>query len=137
MKKIIVPFLFPIVFLCFSLTACGQGWVPQRFKADFRDSTLFRKDVQFLDRVRIPEGYLRIGSLYVSSNAAELNILDGALVNSTELNYLVGVTSGVQSQINAKANSNNTSLTGTVGLPATTSIGLVSAAELGWFMIRL
>ena len=48
----------------------------------------------------------------------------------SELALLDGVTSNVQTQIDAKAPSASPTFTGTVALPATTSIGLVSATEL-------
>lgn len=62
---------------------------------NFKDSTSFAKSANFL----VP---YRINGTAVTSNAAELNILDGALTTYTELNYLVGVTSAIQTQLNAK-----------------------------------
>jgi uncharacterized membrane protein YdcZ (DUF606 family) len=63
-------------------------------------------------------------------------------VSNTELQYLNGVTSAIQTQLNAKLASStaattyapiaNATLTGTVVLPSTTSIGNVSATELGY-----
>ena len=60
-------------------------------------------------------------------------------VTSTEIGFLDGVTSAIQTQIanlltvlGLKANSASPTFTGTVSLPATTSIGTVSAAELGY-----
>jgi hypothetical protein len=63
-------------------------------------------------------------------------------VDSTEIGYLNGVTSAVQDQLNAKLASATASstyaplsgptFTGTVSLPATTSIGDVSATEIGY-----
>jgi len=47
-----------------------------------------------------------------------------------ELNYVAGVTSALQPQINLKAPLANPTFTGAVVLPATTSIGPVSAAEI-------
>lgn len=47
-----------------------------------------------------------------------------------EINYLSGVTSNVQVQLDAKANTASPTFTGTVVLPAATSIGTVTAAEL-------
>ncbi len=38
----------------------------------------------------------------VTASAAEVNILDGALLSTTELNYVDGVTSSIQTQLNAK-----------------------------------
>lgn len=45
-------------------------------------------------------GALEIAGVAVSSDAGELNILDGATLTTVELNYLDGVTSAVQTQIN-------------------------------------
>ena len=46
-------------------------------------------------------GPLRIDSVTVSATAAELNKLDGATITTTELNYLAGVSSNIQTQISA------------------------------------
>lgn len=124
-----------LLFICFlvltSLQLCSQGWVPQRAKYSYLDSVSFTKDVNVLVPLRLQNSFT-LGATTITSNGAELNILDGALVNYTELNYLVGVTSGIQAQINTKSPINSPTFTGTVILPSTTSIGLVSAAELGW-----
>lgn len=53
-------------------------------------------------------------------------------VSATEVGYLDGVTSGIQSQIDAKAPSAGPTFTGTVTLPSDTSIGNVSATEIGY-----
>lgn len=53
-------------------------------------------------------------------------------LSPTELGYLSGVTSGVQSQIDAKADIDAPTFTGNVVLPATTSIGDVTGIELGY-----
>ena len=53
-------------------------------------------------------------------------------VSNTELQYLDGVTSSVQTQLNAKAPLAGPTFTGTVTLPSTTSIGNVSSTELGY-----
>jgi hypothetical protein len=39
----------------------------------------------------------------MSATATELNILDGAILSTTELNYVDGVTSAIQTQLDAKA----------------------------------
>jgi len=89
---------FILTLLSVGWVACGQsgtGWFLERRKVNFRDSTYFAKDANFY-------GPFRLGGTAVTSNAAELNILDGALVNYVELNHLVGTTSSVQTQLNAK-----------------------------------
>ena len=63
------------------------------------------------------------------------------LVDSTEIGYVNGVTSSIQDQIDAKISSATASstyapkdaptFTGTVSLPSTTSIGSVTASEIG------
>lgn len=53
-------------------------------------------------------------------------------VDSTELNYVDGVTSAIQTQLNTKAPLAAPTFTGTVVLPSTTSIGNVSATEIGY-----
>lgn len=50
--------------------------------------------------------------------------------SAAEVNYSVGVTSAIQTQLNAKANSASPSFTGTVVLPATTNIGAVTNTEI-------
>ena len=68
---------------------------------------------------------LQVGAL----TAASATI--GSTTN-TELGYVHGVTSAIQTQIDTKAPLANATLTGTVTLPATTAIGNVSATELGY-----
>ena len=43
---------------------------------------------------------MKLTGTAITSTAAELNILDGATLTVTELNYVVGVTSAIQTQIN-------------------------------------
>jgi len=53
-------------------------------------------------------------------------------VTNTEIGYLAGVTSAIQTQINTKAPSASPTFTGNVVLPATTVIGDVDGTELGY-----
>lgn len=53
-------------------------------------------------------------------------------VTPTELGYLSGVTSSLQTQLGTKAPLASPTFTGTVTLPATTSVGPVSSTELGY-----
>jgi len=53
-------------------------------------------------------------------------------VSNLEIGYVNGVTSGIQSQLDAKAPSAAPTFTGTVTLPASTSIGDVSNLEIGY-----
>ena len=64
-----------------------------------------------------------IGLNGVTADAAEINILDGAILSTTELNYVDGVTSGIQAQLDAKSPLNNPTFTGTVTLD--TGVNLV------------
>ena len=73
-----------------------------------------------------------VGLNGVTADAAEINILDGATLTTTELNYVDGVTSGIQGQLDLKAPLAGPTFTGTVVLPATTSIGDVSATEISY-----
>jgi hypothetical protein len=50
----------------------------------------------------------------VTASASELNILDGATLTVTELNYVGGVTSAIQTQIDAKADLADPTFTGTL-----------------------
>lgn len=120
MKKILIPIL---IFLCTlpALSQTGTGWIPYRTKANFRDSTYFYKDANFYGTLRAREGYVRIGAVTVTANGTELNILDGALVSTSELNRLVGVTSNVQTQLNAKLNTANPQATGVLRIGTDTA----------------
>jgi hypothetical protein len=51
---------------------------------------------------------------------------------ATELNYVDGVTSAIQTQLDYKSPSASPTFTGTVVLPSNTSIGTVSATEIGY-----
>jgi len=51
---------------------------------------------------------LATGATDVTATAAELNKLDGATVSTTEINYLKGVTSAIQTQLNGKLSTSGT-----------------------------
>jgi hypothetical protein len=53
-------------------------------------------------------------------------------VDNTEIQYLNGVTSSIQTQIDLKAALSGPTFTGTVVLPSTTSIGDVDGTEIGY-----
>ena len=53
-------------------------------------------------------------------------------VTNTEIGYLSGVTSAIQTQIDAKSNSASPTFTGNVVLPSTTAIGDVDGTEIGY-----
>lgn len=48
---------------------------------------------------------LSVGGTQITSTPAELNILDGATLSTTELNYVDGVTSSIQTQLNSLSSS--------------------------------
>lgn len=59
--------------------------------------------------------------------------VNGALTAThTEFNYVTGVTSAIQTQLDAKSPAAGPTFTGTVTLPSTTSIGPVSDVEIGY-----
>ena len=60
----------------------------------------------------------------------EVVILDGATVTTAELNYVDGVTSAIQTQLDAKAPLASPTLTGTVNLPAATNFAAASDLTL-------
>jgi hypothetical protein len=57
----------------------------------------------------------------VTATAAEINILASTLVSAAELNYVDGVTSAIQTQLDAKAPLNSPALTGTPTAPTATA----------------
>ena len=73
---------------------------------------------------------LSAGATDVTASAAEVNKLAGLATTATELGYVTGVTSAIQTQLNNKAVSAGPTFTGTVVLPSTTSIGDVSSTEI-------
>lgn len=73
---------------------------------------------------------IRIAGVQITANAAEVNILDGALVNVTELNRLVGLSGSIMTLLGAKENSlGNPGTTGYV--LSSTTVGVRSWVELG------
>lgn len=70
-----------------------------------------------------------VGLNGVTADAAEINILDGAILSTTELNYVDGVTSAIQTQINTKAPLASPTFTGTPTLPTGTIATTQSASN--------
>ncbi len=75
---------------------------------------------------------LAAGATDVTATAAEVNKLAGLATTAVELGRVAGVTSAIQTQLDAKAPSAAPTFTGTVTLPNTTSIGDVSSTEIGY-----
>ncbi len=63
-----------------------------------------------------------LSTLGITATAAELNILDGALISTTQLNYLNTLSSNAQTQIDNKAPLSSASLTGIPTAP-TAAVG--------------
>jgi len=70
---------------------------------------------------QLNSNWTSLDTLLGGTNATEFAILDGATVTTTEVNYLSGVTSAVQTQIDAKADDTDASIA--------TSISLTGAAS--------
>lgn len=78
-------------------------------------NTAFREMLGVVDTVNET---IRIGGVQITANAAEVNILNGALVNVTELNRLVGIPGNIVTLLAGKENS--------LGNPGTTGYVLSS-----------
>ena len=70
---------------------------------------------------QLNSNWTALDTLLGGTSATEFAILDGATVTTAELNYLDGVTSNVQTQLDAKADDTNASIA--------TSISLTGAAS--------
>ena len=78
------------------------------------------------------EGDDHIRLLKSTVKATFPNVTGAITPTHTELNYVAGVTSALQTQLNAKAPTASPTFTGTAVLPATTSIGATTGTELGY-----
>lgn len=78
--------------------------------------------------------FAEVGLAYGDVKAASIDVTSATIgnVSNTEIQYLDGVTSAIQTQINAKSPSASPTFTGTVTLPSDTSIGSVDATEIGY-----
>lgn len=78
------------------------------------------------------QGYSKLDSpIFTGTVSLPANTSIGS-VSSTEIGYVDGVTSSIQTQINTKSPAASPTFTGTVTLPATTSIGVVDSTEIGY-----
>jgi hypothetical protein len=73
---------------------------------------------------------MRVAALTASSASLTSAVIGN--VDNTEIQYLNGVTSAIQTQIDLKAALAGPTFTGTVVLPSTTSIGDVDGTEIGY-----
>jgi len=80
----------------------------------------------------VGQGYSKIASPTFTGTVVLPATTSIGTITSTELGYLDGVTSAIQTQINTKSPSASPTFTGTVVLPGTTSIGTVDSTELGY-----
>lgn|GEM_PF-1527705 len=78
--------------------------------------------------VAITAGAIVDADVNASANI-DITKLGTGLVTTTEFNYLDGVTSAIQTQLNAKAPVNNPVFTGTVTLPADPTLALQAATK--------
>jgi len=70
----------------------------------------------------------------LSATSSELNILDGATISTTELNYVEGVVYSIQDQIDEKAPIDSPEFTGNVELPSTTVFGSNTSTSAGKYL---
>jgi hypothetical protein len=85
--------------------------------------------------INFAEGGLSFADMRVAALTASSASLTSAVignVDNTEIQYLNGVTSAIQTQIDLKAALAGPTFTGTVVLPSTTSIGDVDGTEIGY-----
>jgi hypothetical protein len=85
--------------------------------------------------INLSEGGLTFADMRVAGLTASSASLTSAVignVDNTEIQYLNGVTSAIQTQIDLKAPLAEPTFTGTVVLPSTTSIGNVDGTEIGY-----
>ena len=80
----------------------------------------------------VGQGYAKTSSPTFTGNVTLPSTTSIGAITSTELGYIDGVTSSIQTQINTKAPLVSPTFTGTVVLPETTSIGVVSNTEIGY-----
>ena len=91
----------------------------------------------FKDATTKPSGSVNFGESGLAYNDFRVAGLTAASatigsVTNTEIGYLSGVSSSIQTQINAKASLNSPTFTGTVNLPSNTIIGDIDGTEIGY-----
>lgn len=104
MKKIFLIIGFVLITLA-GFTQTTEGWAQQRSKINFKDS------------INIAKGWMIDGTIVLPSVA--------------EINFLDGVSSALQSQINLKANLASPTFTGTVTIPSPFTLGATSVTSTG------
>jgi hypothetical protein len=96
----------------------------------FKDATTKPTTVINLSEAGASYSDIQVSGLTASSASLTSAVIGN--VDNTEIQYLNGVTSAIQTQIDAKAPSLAPTFTGTVVLPSTTSIGDVDGTEIGY-----
>lgn len=111
------------------VTSVGNAAVLGSFTKAQLDTAVSDGNVMYIgDAPTSHTHLLAAGATDVTASAAELNILDGATLDVTELNYVDGVTSAIQTQLNAKQ-ALDSDLTTIAGLTATTDNFIQSKAS--------
>lgn len=75
-------------------------------------------------------GTVTIGGVALTATATELNKLAGSTPSTTEINYLTGVTSAIQTQLNLLAPKANPTFTGTLTAAAVSCTSLSSSGAI-------
>jgi len=72
---------------------------------------------------------LQVGGVSITSTPAELNILDGATLDVTELNYVDGVTSSIQTQLDAKLALAGGTMSGNIAMGTNSITGMADPSS--------
>jgi len=96
----------------------------------FKDATT--KPTSTIDFLESGLSYADIRVAGINAGAATLTSATIGSVSNTEIGYLSGVASPIQSQLSSRAPLIGPTFTGTVVLPSTTSIGDVDSSEIGY-----
>jgi hypothetical protein len=96
----------------------------------FKDATTKPTTVINLSEAGASYSDIQVSGLTASSASLTSAVIGN--VDNTEIQYLNGVTSAIQTQIDAKAPSAAPTFTGSVVLPSSTSIGDVDGTEIGY-----
>jgi plastocyanin len=78
------------------------------------------------------QGYAKLADPTFTGTVTLPSTTSIGTITSTELGYVDGVTSSIQTQINTKSPSVSPTFTGNVVLPSTTSIGTVDSTEIAY-----
>jgi plastocyanin len=78
------------------------------------------------------QGYAKLAGPTFTGTVTLPSTTSIGTITSTELGYVDGVTSSIQTQINTKSPSASPTFTGNVVLPSTTSIGTVDSTEISY-----